>query len=69
MKLKQFLKMKFMGDFITANMLEKVKKKVLFMGEVNKYLSIFDWIWLFCTCSFYGPLTIEMKGNFDNVSK
>lgn len=27
MKLKQFLKMKFMGDFITANMLEKVKKK------------------------------------------
>lgn len=49
-----------MGDFITANMLEKVKKKVLFMGKVNKYLSIFDWIWIFCTCSFYGPLTIEM---------
>lgn len=33
MKLKQFLKMKFMGDFITANMLEKVKKKSLIYGQ------------------------------------
>lgn len=39
------------------------------MGKVNKCLSILDWIWIFCTCSFYGPLTIEMKGNIYNVLK
>lgn len=43
MKLKQFLKMKFMGDFITANMLEKVKKKSLIYGQsqqIFKYIRL-----------------------------